>query len=99
MLLGDSIHLILPFGGKFMSTYEAREKRILDAIALREPDRVPISMHIQTFHVQFAGLTVADIVYDMDKNVDAMIKYLQHFLPEQFCTGFFQLEFLQAPRF
>src|SRR3990172_619797 len=44
--------------------YEEREQRLRDAIALKEPDRVPVVMGGGYFAARYAGVTVAAAYYD-----------------------------------
>ena len=64
-----------------MSILEERQKRINDSIALREPDRVPITAG-GIYSLFNAGYTVADAVYDFDKYADAVIKYITQYEPD-----------------
>ncbi len=64
-----------------------REKRIKDAISLKEPDRVPLCPSIQTFPFTQNGFTVAQCVYDLDKTEEAMVKYLETYDPDT-CGGY-----------
>ena len=65
-----------------MTLLEERQGRIDDAIALREPDRVPITAAGQCYPVYNAGYTVADAVYDFDKYADSVIKYTAQYEPD-----------------
>lgn len=74
------------------SDYDARLKRVNDAIALKEPDRVPCAPMYMTFPFIWAGYTMAEVNYDTAKAKDALRKYIQHFQPDmaygygpQFC--------------
>ena len=64
--------------------YDEKEKRIKDAIALKEPDRVPISPPVELYPVLHAGYTVAEVLYDttLEKIKHAVIKYLNDFDPD-----------------
>jgi hypothetical protein len=64
--------------------YEEKLKRINDAIALKEPDRVPITPPPELFPVFNAGYTVAEVVYDssLQKIKNATLKYLREFDPD-----------------
>lgn len=62
--------------------YELRKKRVEDALALREPDRVPCCPEYMTFPFLWAGYTMAEVNYDMAKAEDAVRKYLNHFQPD-----------------
>ena len=46
--------------------YAEREKRIADAIALKEPDRVPISYSSQFWHARYAGISNRTAMYDYE---------------------------------
>jgi hypothetical protein len=65
-----------------MTLLEERQKRIDDAIALREPDRVPITAPGQCYPILNAGHTVADAVYDFDKYSESVIKYAAQYEPD-----------------
>ena len=65
-----------------MTLLEERQKRIDDAIALKEPDRIPITATGQCYPVYNAGYTVADVVYDFDKYAQAVIKYATQYEPD-----------------
>lgn len=62
--------------------YECRRKRVEDAMALREPDMVPCAPEFMTFPFLWAGYTMAEVNYDMEKAKDAVRKYLNHFKPD-----------------
>jgi len=65
-----------------MSLFDQRQKRINDAIALNEPDCVPITATGQCYPIYNAGYTVADVVYDFDKFADAIIKFVMQYEPD-----------------
>ncbi len=64
--------------------YDEKAKRVLDAIELREPDRVPITPSPELFPIFNAGYTVAEVVYDtsLEKIGKAVKKYLNEFDPD-----------------
>ena len=68
--------------------YDAKLKRINEAIALKEPDRVPVSPPPELFPIFNAGYTVAEVVNDssLQKMRTATTKYLQDFDPDS-CWG------------
>jgi hypothetical protein len=43
--------------------YQAREKRVWDAIRLQKPDRVPIVCYDEYFSLKQGGVTSADAYY------------------------------------
>jgi hypothetical protein len=64
--------------------YDEKEKRVNDAIALREPDRVPVMPQPELYPIFNAGYTVAEVVYDtsLQKMRNAAVKYLNDFDPD-----------------
>jgi hypothetical protein len=64
--------------------YDEKVKRVGDAIALLEPDRVPINPPPELFPVFNAGYTVAEVIYDtsLQKMRSAVVKYLKDFDPD-----------------
>jgi len=51
--------------------YLAREKRVMDAVALKKPDRVPVATIAHSFMTRCEGLTEAQSLYDFDKTREA----------------------------
>ena len=62
--------------------YLERKQRITDAIALRVPDRVPVSANAGFFAAKYAGFTCRDIMYDKEKTAIATLKFLEDFQPD-----------------
>ena len=62
--------------------YRERENRVLDAIALRKPDRVPIAVLFGFFPAKCAGVTAQEAMYDPEKLFDAQMKTLLEFQPD-----------------
>lgn len=63
--------------------YEEREKRVMDAIHLREPDRVPVSVYFDQFPLYyFAGASPSAIFYDMPVYRQMLIRTLVEFEPD-----------------
>lgn len=54
--------------------YREREKRFIDAVQLRVPDRVPSSVHLSYFPARFTGITYKDFYYDFPKWKAAYMK-------------------------
>jgi uroporphyrinogen-III decarboxylase len=54
--------------------YQEREKRVIDAINLKKPDRVPLTVSLGFFAAKFAGYTNRELMYDPDKLWDAQWK-------------------------
>lgn len=64
--------------------YDQRLKRINDAIALKEPDTVPLNFITNCYPYIHAGYTMADILYDTDytKARDSMFKFIDDYKPD-----------------
>ena len=64
--------------------YEEKVARVEAAIALKEPDRVPIMPSAALFPILNAGYTVAEVIYDttLEKMEKSITKYLQDFDPD-----------------
>ena len=62
--------------------FKEREKRVLDAIHLKVPDRVPVISIGGFFAAKYAGFTFKEAMYDRDKAVEATLRYLQDFQPD-----------------
>jgi uroporphyrinogen-III decarboxylase len=73
--------------------YQEREKRVLDAIALKVPDRVPVLTFYGFFPAKYAGFTVEEVMYDPEKLWEAEWKALTDF-PSDMAHNPFPLRFL-----
>jgi len=51
--------------------YHGRVRRLIAAIKLEKPDRVPVTPFLGEFVASYAGYTQKDITYDVDKAIDA----------------------------
>jgi hypothetical protein len=63
-------------------TYRARIQRIWDAIRLKKPDRVPVTIFPSMFPVNNYGITVEEAMYDYEKCVAAFRKFVLDFKPD-----------------
>ncbi len=63
--------------------YQEREKRFMDAVQLKVPDRVPTSVHLSYLPARFTGITYRDAYYDFPKWRDAYIKTALYFQPDR----------------
>ena len=64
--------------------FDAKWQRIRDAIALREPDQIPMTPSPSIFPVFHAGYTMTEAIYDESLEIarTAMLKYLHDFDPD-----------------
>jgi uroporphyrinogen-III decarboxylase len=63
---------------------EEREQRVLDAIQLKVPDRVPFMPCFQFFPAYYAGITPEEAMYDYDKACEANKKTILNFEPDMY---------------
>jgi uroporphyrinogen-III decarboxylase len=54
--------------------YKARTKRFTDAMLLKKPDRVPISIHFGEFIIGYYGYTEQEVMYDAEKAADVTLR-------------------------
>ena len=64
--------------------YDEREKRLNDAIALRQPDRVPIVLNSLFWHARYAGMSCRDAMYDYDGLTAATRRVLTELAPDAY---------------
>jgi hypothetical protein len=50
--------------------YRAREKRVLDAVELKVPDRVPVTASFYFFPARYYGCSFQEMTYNWDKLED-----------------------------
>ena len=63
-------------------SFQEREQRVNDAVALKEPDRLPVMCLSGFFPAYYAGVTCQEIMYDADKTIYAFSKFAQDFQPD-----------------
>lgn len=62
--------------------WEEREKRVVDAIQLKEPDRVPVGMRLDNFPIRYAGKSPSAAFYEPAVHRQAVIKTVLDFEPD-----------------
>jgi hypothetical protein len=62
--------------------FKQREKRISDTIALRVPDRVPITCSFYFFPARYYGCSAKEMMYDPDKIWDLHLRAILEFQPD-----------------
>jgi uroporphyrinogen-III decarboxylase len=66
-----------------VEAFQGREKRLMDAVQLKTPDRVPISIGLNYFPAKFAGTTTWAAYYDFPTWKQAYIKAAQFYEPDR----------------
>ena len=69
--------------------YQEREKRVMNAIALKKPDRVPILAMFGSFAAQYAGITHEEEMNNLGKHFEANWKTVMDFQPEMASPSLF----------
>ncbi|MFC1920820.1 uroporphyrinogen decarboxylase family protein [Chloroflexota bacterium] len=59
--------------------YREREKRVSDAVQLKEPDRVPFMSMFHFFPAKYAGISFEQVMYDYDKLAEASKRVITDF--------------------
>lgn len=68
--------------------YKKREQRILDAIALRTPDRVPIAFLSTFWHARQSGLTTRQAMYDYEASANSLRDAIVKLQPDGVMASF-----------
>ena len=63
--------------------YDERVRRLVDAVELREPDRVPVSLGLSYFPAKFTGGEVWDAFYDFPKWREAYLAAAREYEPDR----------------
>jgi len=66
--------------------YKQRVQRIIDAIKLKEPDKVPVHINMGFLPALYSGLTHESVMYDYEKMRYAWIKFINEFDLDDFDT-------------
>jgi len=67
--------------------YRRRMQRLKDVCQLKKPDRVPGILSCGNVVATWAGVTHGDLMYDMDKAVDAVVRFNREFQPDYQTMG------------
>lgn len=59
--------------------YRKRAQRILDVVALKEPDEVPAFLFTEGYVLEYSGILPVDAFYHMDKYIAALFKLHEDF--------------------
>lgn len=64
--------------------YSEKTQRIMDAVALKKTDRVPIMFQASFWLAKYGGMTFKDLMYDYDKACEASKKAFVEFDPDAY---------------
>ncbi len=62
--------------------YRARIQRVADAMRLKTPDRVPVTVMDMGFGAAYYKISQQELMYDTDKAIDVMTRYTMEFQPD-----------------
>ncbi|MGB9920665.1 MAG: uroporphyrinogen decarboxylase family protein [Moorellales bacterium] len=62
--------------------YQERLRRVQEAVALRVPDRVPVTVSWGFFPARYCGITFQEFMYEPEKILQAAIKVHEEFAPD-----------------
>lgn len=64
--------------------YAEKMQRVMDAVALRQPDRVPIAFQATFWLARYGGISYRQLMYDYDKACEITRRALLEFDPDLF---------------
>jgi Uroporphyrinogen decarboxylase (URO-D) len=70
------------------TAYDTRWQRIMDCVALRRPDRMPVALYATFWLAKYGGITKKELMFDYDK-IDAIVeRAVLEFEPDAVSTLF-----------
>jgi uroporphyrinogen-III decarboxylase len=69
-------------GTPAQAAYVLRWKRILDCVALKQPDRMPVALHATFWLAKYGGISCRELMYDCRKTAELAIAACEEFQPE-----------------
>ena len=62
--------------------YQQRIRLLMDAIALKKPERVPVATNVHFYLAKHSGLSKKEAMYDQERSAAAFTKYHEDFRPD-----------------
>lgn len=62
--------------------YDRRWQRIMDCVALKQPDRMPVAFHTNLWLAKYGGMSIKDAMYDYHKAADVIERACMEFEPD-----------------
>ena len=62
--------------------YDARWKRIMDCVALKQPDRMPVVLYGTFWLAKYGGITCKQLMYDYEKTAEIAERAVLEFEPD-----------------
>jgi hypothetical protein len=64
------------------TAYDARWQRVMDCVALKQPDRMPVSMFCSFWLAKYGGITNRQLMYDYEKTKEIGERAILEFEPD-----------------
>ena len=64
------------------AAYDARWQRIMDCVALKQPDRMPVSMFATFWLAKYGGITCKELMYNAEKTGEIAERAILEFQPD-----------------
>ncbi len=64
------------------AAYETRWQRILDCVALKQPDRMPVTLYATFWLAKYGGITCKELMYDYEKTKEISERAVLEFEPD-----------------
>lgn len=71
-----------PQGSEAKSAYDARWRRVMDCVALRQPDRMPVAMFCTFWLAKYGGISHRQLMYDYQATRDIAERAVLEFEPD-----------------
>ena len=68
------------------AAYDARWRRTMDCVALKQPDRMPVTMFATFWLGKYGGINCRDVMYDTDKVAEIAERAVLEFDPDSYST-------------
>ncbi len=64
------------------AAYDTRWQRILDCVALKQPDRMPVTLYATFWLAKYGGITCKELMYDYEKTKEISERAVLEFEPD-----------------
>jgi uroporphyrinogen-III decarboxylase len=64
------------------AAYDERWQRIMDCVALKQPDRMPVAMYATFWLAKYGGITYKELMYDYEKTAEIAERAVREFEPD-----------------
>ena len=68
------------------TAYDARWQRIMDCVALKQPDRMPVAMYATFWMGKYAGVSCRELMYDYELTREIAERAVLEFDPDVYST-------------